>query len=272
MRYSFNPLYYSWDIPLTLRITHEISLLPFVLLMRYPFNPLLLLMAQYKKPKIMTIDATSEPITINNDPLEEVEDFTYIGNVLSKHNEAGKAIKARLSKPRAAFGKLQLIWKSSKYSLRTKIHLYNSNVKSVLLYGSECWLIIESDVKKVEVFHNSCLCKINGMFWRNKISNKDLLKKRKCKNIGGEIKQRRTRWLGHAMRMAPNRIPKVALHWTPPGKRKRGRPRTTWRRTITSELEDMGCSMGPTQYFTKNRGRWRQIVDALCPIGDEEDK
>ena len=38
------------------------------------------------------------------------------------------------------------------------------------------------------------------------------------------------------MRMAPNRIPKVALHWTPSGKRKRGRPRTTWR-TITSELE-----------------------------------
>jgi hypothetical protein len=35
------------------------------------------------------------------------------------------------------------------------------------------------------------------------------------------------------MWMAPNRIPKVALHnhWTPPGKRKRGRSRTTWSRT-----------------------------------------
>ena len=34
----------------------------------------------------------------------------------------------------------------------------------------------------------------------------------------------------------------VTLHWKPPGKRKRGRPRTTWRRTITitSELEEMG--------------------------------
>jgi len=74
------------------------------------------------------------------------------------------------------------------------------------------------------------------------------------------------------MRMALNTIPKVALHWTPPGKRKRGRPRTTWRRTITSELEEMGFSMGQAQYITKDRERWRQIVDALCPIGDEEDK
>jgi hypothetical protein len=74
------------------------------------------------------------------------------------------------------------------------------------------------------------------------------------------------------MRMAPGRIHKVALHWTPPDKRKRGRPRITWRRTIISKLEEMGFSMGQTQYITKDRGRWRQIVDALCPIGDEENK
>jgi len=79
------------------------------------------------------------------------------------------------------------------------------------------------------------------------------------------------RWLGHVVRMAPNRNPKVALHWTSSGKRKRGRLRTTWRRTITSELEEMGFSMGQVQYITKDRGRWRNIVDALYPIGDEED-
>jgi hypothetical protein len=78
------------------------------------------------------------------------------------------------------------------------------------------------------------------------------------------------RWLGHVMRMAPNRIPKVALHWTPSGKRKRGRPRTTWR-TITSELEKW-VFLWTRLYVTKDRGRWRQIVDALCPIGNEEDK
>jgi uncharacterized protein YqhQ len=59
-------------------------------------------------------------------------------------------------KPCLPCAKLQPIWKSSKYSLRTKMHIYNSNVKSVLLYGSECWRIIESSIKKVEVFHNNC--------------------------------------------------------------------------------------------------------------------
>jgi len=43
-----------------------------------------------KKTKIMTINTTHEPITINNDPLAEVEDFTYLGSVLSKDNGTGK--------------------------------------------------------------------------------------------------------------------------------------------------------------------------------------
>jgi hypothetical protein len=51
--------------------------------------------------------------------------------------------------------------------------------------------------------------------------------------------------------MVPNIIPKVDLHWTPPGKRNRGTPRTTWRRTIPSELEEMGFSMDQAQYITE---------------------
>jgi hypothetical protein len=31
---------------------------------------------------------------------------------------------------------------------------------------------------------------------------------------------------------------KVALRWTSEGKRKRGRPKTTWRRTIENEIKE----------------------------------
>ena len=119
----------------------------------------------------MTINAPVEPVALNEEPLEDVEDFTYLGSILSKDNGDGKDIKARLNKGRAAFAQLQPIWKSNNYSLRTKLQLYNSNVKSVLLYGSECWHIIESDMKKVQVFHNSYLRKINKICWPNEISN-----------------------------------------------------------------------------------------------------
>jgi len=47
--------------------------------------------------------------------------------------------------------------------------------------------------------------------------------------------------------MNVNKTPKIALRWTPPGKRKQGRPKNTWRRTITSELKEMGISWGEAQ-------------------------
>ena len=34
--------------------------------------------------------------------------------------------------------------------------------------------------------------------------------------------------------------PRIALTWVPEGKRKRGRPRETWRRTIERELKENG--------------------------------
>ena len=124
------------------------------------------------------------------------------------------------------------------------------------------YTIIESDMKYVQAFNNSCLRKINKIFWPNKNSNKNLHLKCKSKNISTEIKQRRMRWLGHVMRMPQSRIPKTALHWTPPRKRKRGRPRTNRRRTVTSELEEMGYSWGQAQFIAKDRVRWRQLVEA----------
>jgi hypothetical protein len=78
------------------------------------------------------------------------------------------------------------------------------------------------------------------------------------------------RWLGHPIESP--KLPYTGHHWTRRGKGKSGRLRTTLRRKITSELEEMGFSMGQAQYITKDRRRWRQIVDALCPIGDEEDR
>ena len=159
-----------------------------------------------------------------------------------------------------------------KYTTKTKIRLYNSNVKSILLYGSECWRVVKGDMAKIDAFHNRCLRKICRIFWPNKISNVDLYKKTGCNSAVLEIKRRRLRWLGHVLRMSQDSIPKVALRWTPPGKRKRGRPKMTWQQSVMAELKEMGLSWGEAQASAKDRTLWRSIVVALRPTGDEEDK
>ncbi|KAK2179398.1 hypothetical protein NP493_493g02015 [Ridgeia piscesae] len=71
--------------------------------------------------------------------------------------------------------------------------------------------------------------------------------------------------------MLKESIPKGALRWTPPGRRKPGRPKTTWRKTVMAELQDKGLSWGEAQATAKDRTLWRNAAVALCPTGDEED-
>ena len=225
------------------------------------------------KTKVMSINtANPPPITIKDKELDFVEDFTYLGSLISKDNGARKDIQSRLAKARRAFAQLQTIWKSKQYSLKTKLRLYNSNVKSVLLYGSECWRVVKSDMDKISAFHNGCLRKLCCIFWPRKVSNEDLYRQTGCKDIQLEVKHRRLKWLGHVLRMQAERIPKVALQWTPVGKRKPGRPRTTWRRTAELELREMGLSWGEATKLAKDRLMWRRRVAAFFPIREEEDK
>ena len=57
-------------------------------------------------------------------------------------------VRTRIGKARAAFANLSNVWKASKISISTKIRLFNSNIKSVLLYGCETWKTTQEVIKK----------------------------------------------------------------------------------------------------------------------------
>ena len=89
---------------------------------------------------------------------------------------------------------------------------------------------------KLSVFHTKNLRRILQTFWPDTISNQQLLARCNKDSMENIIMGRRWRWIGHVMRREQDNITRTALHWIPEGKRKRGRPRNTWRRTVESEL------------------------------------
>ena len=226
-----------------------------------------------KKTKVMTINnSATQPVTLGQNIIEEVEDFKYLGSMLSNNNGTAKDIRARINKARGSFCQLKSIWKSGSISMKTKVKIYNSNVKSVLLYGAECWRVIQTDMNKLSSFHNTCLRKICKIYWPKKITNKDLYHKTQQCCIETEIKRRRWRWIGHILRKENEDISKVALRWTPDGKRKRGRPKETWRRMVENEMKIIGKTWREIEKKAKDRHLWRRLVEALCADGHEEDK
>ena len=136
---------------------------------------------------------------------------------------------------------------------------------SVLLYGSETWRTTKSSTKRVQTFVNRCLRKILNIYWPQKISNAELWEKTEQHPVEEDIRRRKWRWLGHTLRKPPENITRKALTWNPQGKRKRGRPRNTWRRNLESEAARTGLHWRNIEKIAQDRSKWRTVVDGLCP-------
>ena len=170
----------------------------------------------------------SHHIKLEEQVLEEVKAFTYLGSVVDKQGGTDADVRARIGKARAVFVQLKNIWSSKELSLKTKVRLFNTNVKSVLLYGSESWRTTVATIKRVQTFINICLRKILHTLWPGTISNKDLWHNQTTADE--EIQKRRWRWLGHTLHKPISKTTRQDLTWNFQGKRKGGRSRNTWRR------------------------------------------
>ncbi|VDO70495.1 unnamed protein product [Schistosoma margrebowiei] len=112
------------------------------------------------KSKILLYNtACTNPITIDGD-LEDVKTFTYLGSITDEQGGSDADVKARIGKARAAYSQLKNIWNSKQLSTNTKVRSFNTNVKTVLLYGEETWRTTKAIIQKIQVFINSCLRKI----------------------------------------------------------------------------------------------------------------
>ena len=81
--------------------------------------------------------ANSNNIELNGQPLEAVDDFQNLGSYVgSIEND----LRNRKEKAWSTFWILENTWKS-KADLDLKLRSYSSSVLSVLLYGSETWVI-----------------------------------------------------------------------------------------------------------------------------------
>ncbi len=218
-----------------------------------------------KKTKVLRTNTSNQaPLKIDGQQLEEVKSFTYLGSEVDGNGGTERDIRARICKARTAFVTLNNIWKEGKISLNTKVRLFNTNVKTVLLYGSETWRTTKGLLNKLQTFVNKCLRRICNIRWPEKVSNLDLWKRTNQITIEKEILRRKWTWIGHTLRKPADTITRQALQWNPQGQRKRGRPQNTWRRATTTEMEKAGYTWKQLERVAQDRPKWRRLVCGLC--------
>ena len=115
----------------------------------------------HEKTKLLRINNQQEgPVTVSGKAVTDVDEFVYLGSKISQTGGTDEDIKARLKKAQQAFADLRPVWRANSISFKTKLRILNSNMKSMLLYGSETWRAINTNMTKMQTFINGCLRQI----------------------------------------------------------------------------------------------------------------
>ena len=80
----------------------------------------------------------------------------------------------------------------------------------------------------------------SGIALQEHITNDELMKRAGMVDLSNIVRVRRLTLAGHILRLPPDRPASVAVQWEPDGgRRRRGRPRKTWRQTFREDLQEM---------------------------------
>ncbi|KAL6487614.1 hypothetical protein MHYP_G00042400 [Metynnis hypsauchen] len=149
-------------------------------------------------------------IFIEGTELKTVEQFKYLGSIISDDGALDREISVRICK--ALFRLRSHVLKQHNIQKSTKLKVYKTVMLTSLLYGCETWTLYRKHVKLLESFHMRSLRSILGIRWQDRVTNLEVLNRAESTSIEVMILKAQLRWTGHIIRMEPYRIPRQLLY------------------------------------------------------------
>ena len=184
--------------------------------------------------------------------------------------------------------KLYTIWvRKDKIQLTTRLRLYKSLVKPILLYNCGTWGITKTEEDKLDAFHRKQLKQLLGIRWPTKITNSSLYKKTNEKPISITIREARWKLFGHILRREQTIPANKAMEFyfeETTTKGFRGKPRTTLPEVLKQDLERFYNNTEPQhrdhnytkkiklnkiedleelRIIAENRKEWKKLIDGI---------
>ena len=198
-----------------------------------------------------------ECIKINQENLEGVKEFRYLGSKITWDGRSENEIKSRIAQAKMGFNSKQKLLCSSSISLANRKLLLKTYVWSIAMYGCETWTIREAERKRLEAFEMWCYRRMMNIKWMDKITNEEVLGRiGERRTLWKSLKKRRGQMMGHTLRHGG--LLRDILEGEVGKKRGRGRPRLEYFNQI---IGDMGCqTFREVKQLAGDRVEWRRIV------------
>ena len=188
----------------------------------------------------MTNFKSDKTIVIENDIIEKVDRYKYLGQTVMMENQTREEVMIRIKAGWSCFGRFKDILCDRKLPMSLRRRMFDQCVIPTMTYGAETWTTTKQLEQKLITAQRAMERRMLNITIRDKIRNTEIRKQTQVKDIMVKIKQAKWRWAGHLMRRDDNRWTRRVTEWQPRnGKRTRGRQKRRWR-------DDLTTYMGPT--------------------------
>ena len=186
-----------------------------------------------------------------------MDKFTYLGSTLSRNIVIDDEVNARLAKASAAFGRLHKnVWNRRAITLEKKIKVYWAIVLT-LLYGCESWMVYQCHTRKLNHFHTTCLRKLLGIKWQDKIPDTEVLRHASLPSIYTILMQSQLHWAGHIVCMPDHWLPERLFYGElQQGKCSLGGQKKCYKDTLKVSLKAFNISIDTWEQTAHDRGIW----------------
>ena len=148
----------------------------------------------------------------------------------------------------------------NRFPLKMKGKVYRCCVRSAILYGSETWCLKENEkaiLRRTERAMVRAKCGQKVVDRNTTGEQMDMLGLKETIDRLATVNG--IRWYGHALRRDDDSVLRVALNLEVSGKRKRERPKKTWKKQVEEETEKIGLKKD-----ARRRDKWRDGVRAIA--------
>ena len=130
-----------------------------------------------------------------------------------------------------------------------------------MLYGSETWCLRENEIAILRRTERPMVRAMCGAKLMEKKRTEDLMEMLGLKETVVQMaKANGVRWYWHVLRRDDGHVLRKALKFEVRGKRKRGRPKKTWKTQVEKESKSIGLEKNDAM----NRARWRVGVRKIA--------
>ena len=208
-----------------------------------------------KKTKVMTVskeqnDENTQQISIKGSVLEEVD----LGAKIQSDGDNSKDIKSRLAMGLQALTGMKKLWCGQDKA--TKLRILRACVFPVATYACETWVLRKMDEQRITAFENKCYRRILRVPWTQHRTNDSIREELGVTNdwLLQCVRKQKLSYFGHIKRQ--DGMEKRVLEAYIPGKRRRGRPKCKWEKTII----DVFGSMEQASRMAQDRNWFRDNV------------